>query len=126
MTSSTQVLALAMTALLALAWLVACDEDDETEQQLQPRACKCCDYADGICSAACECDPSEQCSLLLPSGETKSYGTYTACFAKMTVYCNDSLLFGVEIQACTIAVDAAECAETEDGDSFPVPSQCFD
>jgi hypothetical protein len=116
-----------IAALLASAWLGACDPgDDDAQQQLVPRTCVCCNYADRICEAACDCDPSEACSIAYADGGSQTWASYAVCAAKLSIYCRDSLKPVPVIEVCELALTAAECLETADGPALAAPSVCFD
>ncbi|MBW2276628.1 MAG: hypothetical protein JRF63_03990 [Deltaproteobacteria bacterium] len=116
-----------IVALLVLTSIGACnDDDDDAEVELIPRACACCNYANGICEKACDCGTSEQCALLYPSGNYQAWATNSVCVAKLALYCSESLVPSVLSKVCDIALTAAECVETDAGPALSIPTECLD
>jgi len=125
MSTLLEMTARSLAALLAIACLTACSADrDGVEDGVVSPACACCDYADGICTAACDCDVSDACTAMFPSGDRETWAAYLVCFAKMSLYCRDNMTPGVPIDVCELALTAAECVETDGGPAIELPGVC--
>jgi hypothetical protein len=117
---------LLFAALLASGWCCACDEGRDEETELQPRPCVCCDIAETTCELACECDPSDACSLFLDPADVKTYGSHELCFGAMSVHCSENLLDTPKLGICGLTAPLAQCVETADGMALALPNACFD
>jgi hypothetical protein len=110
-------LAAGCAGLLAIA--PGCGDDDDGGDDSS-----CGVLAESLCDKSCDC--SADCRIRFPSGGTQGFGNEIEapaeqCTQAFTNSCEDP---GIDVEACTGALPAAECTGDGSDAALALPEEC--
>lgn len=113
------ILMLVISSAVPAAIAAGCGDDEDGSG-----GSPCAELAQSICDLSCDCSP--ECRIRFPSGGTQGFGNEIEspteqCNRAFTNSCNDP---GIDIEACTGALEAAECLDDGSDPALDLPEEC--